>query len=245
MPGRFAPGPNLARATGVQLLQIASCQRSVMTSGVARKLRASIQRGDPVSPDWFLEAVTIAAERQAGLDEVIWEAVREILAGLPSAPPVGAVRAPSATNPSAVNHRCCCSSGASPQPSSPRPRLPLCSPGAGGAVGRDAVAVAGRRWLGRPPCLSGAKRGAEAAFGAARADSGHEKGQRERTTLVALARRVRAQPRPLAVPASPMPRLRVRVPDTEGPEERSLASATTSSTLLAPLRKASSVARRR
>lgn len=50
-----------------------------MLSSVARKLRRSIQNGDPSDPDWFVDALSIAMDRRVGLDQVIWEAVRELL----------------------------------------------------------------------------------------------------------------------------------------------------------------------
>ncbi len=50
-----------------------------MLSSVARKLSRSIKNGDPTSPNWFGDALSIAVDRKMGLDLVIWEAVRELL----------------------------------------------------------------------------------------------------------------------------------------------------------------------
>ena len=50
-----------------------------MLTSVARKLVESLQRGDPFEPDWFQEALTTAMNKRIGVDQVIWEAVRELL----------------------------------------------------------------------------------------------------------------------------------------------------------------------
>lgn len=50
-----------------------------MLRGVARKLYESLKSGQVREPDWFDAALTIAMTRRVGLDQVIWEAVREIL----------------------------------------------------------------------------------------------------------------------------------------------------------------------
>ncbi len=48
-------------------------------SSVAQKLQRSLRNGDPANPDWFADALTVALDRQIGLDQVIWDAVRELL----------------------------------------------------------------------------------------------------------------------------------------------------------------------
>ena len=54
-------------------------ENTPMLSSVARKLQDSIRNGDPFEPDWFQDALTTALSKGKGLDEVIWDAVRELL----------------------------------------------------------------------------------------------------------------------------------------------------------------------
>lgn len=53
-----------------------------MRSSVARKLYRSILDGDPQEYGWFEEATTVAMNEGVPLDQVIWDAVREIVEDL-------------------------------------------------------------------------------------------------------------------------------------------------------------------
>ncbi len=50
-----------------------------MLKWIAQKLYRSVKSGDPLRQDWFEAALETAINRGVGLDQVIWEAVREIL----------------------------------------------------------------------------------------------------------------------------------------------------------------------
>ncbi len=50
-----------------------------MENTVTKRLYRSLKNGDPSCYDWFDAALEAAMRRGVGLDQVIWEAVRDIL----------------------------------------------------------------------------------------------------------------------------------------------------------------------
>ncbi|GEM_PF-4620995 len=50
-----------------------------MENRVTMRLYRSLRSGDPLCHDWFEAALESAMRREVGLDQVIWESVRDIL----------------------------------------------------------------------------------------------------------------------------------------------------------------------